>query len=82
MSGLSLIFLIGPVHRFPSMSMRTQVPSPWLTSLTKRVVKMVCALPKLAVARPMSKVAERILVVGHCSAVMRKGRLEKEWLVR
>ena len=48
---------MGYVQVLPSLGMRIHVPSPWLTSLTKSVVRTVWAVDSgaKAVARPSKK---------------------------
>jgi hypothetical protein len=68
---------MGCVAKLPSLDMRTQVPSPWLTPSTNRVVKTVCAVDRRAkaVARPSVK------RIGECIFGLRshKPALKNEW---
>lgn len=45
------------------MGIRTQVPSPWSTSLTKRVVNNVCAAAEENVAKAAAMQSRCILIL-------------------
>ena len=60
---------MGKVARSPFLDILMQVPSPWLTSSTKSVVKQVCAVDSeaKAVARPSVKRTWECILVADCT---------------
>ena len=73
---------MGKVATSPFLDILMQVPSPWLTSSTKSVVKQVCAVDSeaKAVARPSVKRTGECILASDCTASpqTRKEKREKK----